>query len=145
MSRSGRLIFKVINHLLHMKKKLNWLINLLWVLHLIIIIIWFGLFVIPLSVWPQRIAFHFWYMVILFASQVLWGAIIYPQTKHYNLICPITTPMQSLRGYRIKDKRNYDHSYIAEFLKKFKIKVSFNTVNYILWITFFIVLAQYLN
>jgi hypothetical protein len=128
-----------------MKKRLNWLINIIWLMHLLIIIIWFGLFLIPLSVFPQRIAFHFWYMAILIASQFLWGGILYSKTKDFQMICPITTPMQSLRGYKIQDKRNYKHSYIAEFLSKFRINISFKTVNYLLWITFAIVIIQYFN
>ena len=40
--------------------------------------------------------------------------------------------MQYSKGYKIKDKRNYNSSFIAELLEKLNIKVSFQLVNIIL-------------
>lgn len=123
----------------------NWLINIIFWLHLPLIIIWFGAFFIPLSFWPKRIIFHFWFIAIILIIQLIWGIILYPKTKKINFICPLTTLMQSLRGYKIKDKENYNHSFIAELLKKLKINASFFLVNVILIITFLIALWQYVG
>jgi len=125
--------------------KKSWLIELIFWLHLPIVIIWFGTFLIPLSVFPGRITFHFWFMAIVLLSQIVWGMMLYPKTKSFEMICPLTTPMQYLRGYEIKDKRNYNHSFIAELLDRFNIKMSFNAVNILLWVTFAIVIIQYLS
>jgi hypothetical protein len=51
--------------------------------------------------------------------------------------------MQSLRGYKLNEKENYGHSFIAEFLKKLRIHLSYKTVNIILMITLLIITGQY--
>ena len=125
------------------KEKNNFLINFIFWLHLPLVVFWFGAFVIPLSIFPDRIYFHFWFIALLLILQFIWGIILYPKTKKIDLICPLTTLMQSLRGYQIKDKKNYNHSFIAELLAKLKINLSFFLVNILLLITFLIVFLQY--
>ena len=124
------------------EKKTLWTEIVFWS-HLPIVLIWFGAFFIPLSLWPNRVTFHFWYILILLSLQFLWGVILYPKTGRVDFICPFTTILQSLRGYPIESKKNYNHSFIAEFLERFNIKISFRWVNIMLWITFIMVSIQY--
>lgn len=125
------------------EKRTFWTEIVFW-LHLPIVVIWFGTFFIPLSLWPNRITFHFWCILILLLLQLLWGIILYPKTKKVNFICPLTTLLQHLRGYPIESKKNYNHSFIAELLERFHIRISFQWVNIMLWVTFIIVAIQYL-
>ena len=52
--------------------------------------------------------------------------------------------MQWLRGYPLKSKKNYDHSFIAETLDKFRIKIHYKGVNIALIVTLILVVVQYL-
>lgn len=127
-----------------MKLKHSFASEFLFWLHLPIIIIWFGLFLIPKTIWPERIIFHFWYILIIMIIQLVWGFILYPKIKKITFICPLTTWSQYLRGYSIKDKRNYNHSFVRELLEKLNIKVSFKLINILLVITFVMVAIQYI-
>ena len=68
---------------------------------------------------------------------------MFSQTRRIDIVCPLTTWMQHLRGYKIKDKRNYDHSYIAELLGKMGINVFYQYVSYAIFITAAVVTVQY--
>ncbi len=125
-----------------MNKKI--IINIIWLLHLLIVLLFFGLFLIPKLLWNNVIKFHFWYLIIIIFIQIIWGLIIYNKTKKIDIICPLTTLMQKLRGYEIKDKKNYNHSYIAELLNKLKIKVNYNIVSLLIFISIIIVFIQYI-
>lgn len=127
------------------KNKNIFLINLIFSIHLILVLIWFGLFLIPVSIWSMKTEFHFWYMTVLLIVQFVWGLALYNQTKKVTFICPFTTLMQFLRGYSIKDKMNYNHSFIAELFSRLKIKLSFSSVNILLIITYIIVAIQFLT
>lgn len=124
-------------------KRRNFIISIIFWLHLPIGIIWLFTFLIPLSLWPSRISFHFWYISLLLLAQLIWGIVLYPKTKKLDFICPLTTLMQSLRGYPIESKKNYSHSFIAELFERLKIKVSFLWVDILLFITFITVSMQY--
>jgi hypothetical protein len=123
-----------------MVKKRGWLIELIFWLHLPIVILWFGLFAVPKAIWPERVIFHFWYIVILLLVQFLWGLIL---RKKLDMICPLTTLMQYWRGYPCNDKKNYGHSFIAELSSKLRIKIHYHGVNVVLLITLVIVFIQY--
>ena len=125
------------------KSKNNFLIDILFWLHCPLVIIWFGLFFIPGSLWQNKIVFHFWFISIFLLGQLAWGGILYPKINKIMLICPLTTLMQYFRGYPIKDKRNYNHSFIAELLNRLNINVSFHWVSILLIITLIIVSIQY--
>jgi len=125
------------------KEKKNFLIDAVFWLHLPIVIIWFGVFFIPLSLWPERIKFHFWFISITLIVQLLWGAMLYSKIKRIDFICPLTTLMQSLRGYPVESKKNFNHSFIAELLERLGIKISFFWVDVLLLISFIIVSIQY--
>lgn len=113
---------------------------LFWV-HLPIVIFWFGLFFIPKSIWPERVFFHFWMIISIMAIQVIWSLVIF---RKFNLICPITTWMQSCRGYTLKSKKNYGHSFIAELCGRLGFNVYFKSINIALLITLLIVVIQYI-
>lgn len=119
------------------------LINLVFWSHLPVVILWFGLFLIPTSIWAGRITFHFWFIVVIFGMQIIEGALYFPITKKMSLICPQTTLMQWLRGYPLKSKKNYDHSFISEYLKKFNLRFSHKAVNMINILAVIIISIQY--
>ena len=91
--------------------------------HIIIVGFWYVLFLVPTSLWADKIAFHFYFTLGIVGHQFLWGAAIMPWTKRYRMVCILTTPMQILRGQNISDPKNYDHSFTAEFIKRAGIKV----------------------
>ena len=125
------------------KEKKTFLTEIVFWLHLPYVLFWFGAFFIPLSLWPSRIVFHFWYISIALLIQFFGGIVLYPKTKKIDFICPLTTLMQSLRGYPVENEKNFGHSFIAELLEKLHIKISFRWVNILLIITFIIVSVQY--
>ena len=126
-------------------KKRRFLIEFIYWSHLIIIILWFGLFFIPSCLWLGKIAFHFWFIMIVTGIQFLWGLFMMPHTKRISIICPLTTVMQKLRGFPVKSMENLGHSYIVEILKRFNIKLSHKVIDIILLITIVIVSIQYIT
>lgn len=112
-------------------------------LHFPIVLILFGMFLIPNFIWNKSITFHFWYVITIIITQITWGLIIINKTKRIDIVCPLTTLMQSIRGYKIEDKRNYDHSYIAELLEKLGFKVKYKTINFVIISTVVITTVQY--
>ena len=113
-------------------------------LHLPIVILMFGLFAVPLSVWPGRVTFHFWYFVLVILIQFIWGLWYYPITKRIDIICPLTTLMQWLRGEPLKSKKNYRHSFIAELVRKLRLRISYGWVNVVLLVCLVIVTVQFI-
>jgi hypothetical protein len=123
-----------------MAKKNAVLAGLLFWLHLPIVLIWFGLFLIPRSVWPARVTVHFWYIASIMLIQLAWSLVIY---RKVNLICPLTTWLQYVRGYPLYSRENYQHSFISELFERYHVKMSFHIVNVLLLITLAIVAVQY--
>ena len=109
-------------------------------LHLPIVIILFGMFAVPKSIWAGKVTFHFWYFIGIIIIQFIWSVSVY---RKFDIICPLTTLMQWLRGYPLKNKQNYAHSFIAELLEKMRIKVSYAWVNVILIVSLIILIVQY--
>ena len=125
-------------------KKRSFATGFLFWIHLPFVLIWFGLFFIPSSLWSDRVVFHFCYVLSITIIHFLLFFILSPKIKKIDFICPLTTWTQSFRGYPVKDKRNYAHSFIAELLKKVRINVSFKSVDILMLISFFIVIVQYI-
>ena len=100
------------------EKTKKFLANIVFWLHLPIVLLLFGLFFVPRSLWPGRVAFHFWFVVGLLTINISWGFFMYRYTKKIDQSCPLTTLMQWLRGHPIDSPENYKHSYIAELLEK---------------------------
>lgn len=105
-----------------MKMRL-FLAQVLFWMHFIVGTIWLGLFLVPTSVWHDKITFHFYLTVAIVAHQFLWGLLIIPYTRKFRMVCVLTTPMQLLRGQKISDPKNYDHSWFREFFKNQGIKI----------------------
>lgn len=55
----------------------------------------------------------------------------------------MTTLMQKLRGFPLKTKENFAHSFIVECLGRLNVKVSYKTINLLLLITVVLVSIQY--
>lgn len=129
-----------------MKKSLKkCLAEIVFWLHVPIPILWVGLFLVPLSVWPDRIKFHFFYIASLTALMLVWGMILSPKTHKIRSICILTTLMQYLRGYKIEDKRNYDYSFLGEFFGRLKFKPGPMFVRIIIWISLLVASIQYFS
>lgn len=123
-----------INYHENMKKSFKkTTIHILYIAHLLIVIVRLWLFFIPTKLRPWRISFHFRYIAIILAAQFLWSIIL---IKKAGMICPVTTLMQYMRGYKCDHKKNYDHSFIAELLETLNIHISFQTINILLLATF---------
>ena len=123
------------------KNKINKiLIEIIFWLHLPIVILWFGLFVVPKSIFPPRVIFHFWYIVGIMFIQLIWSLIIF---RKLDIICPLTTWMQYLRGFPLKNENNINHSFIAELLKRLKLNVNYKFINILLIITLIVVSIQF--
>jgi hypothetical protein len=116
-------------------------IKFMYVTHIPVTIFWFALFIIPTSIWSYRMDFQFWYALWLVGGQTLWGFLIFGKIKS---ICPMTTVMQLLRGYGLKDKRNYEHGFIAELIQDMKIPLSRKSTSNILTISFVIIVLQFI-
>ena len=99
------------------------LANVLFGLHFVIGTMWLGLFLVPSSAWHDKITFHFYLTVAIVAHQFLWGLVIMPWTKKFRMVCILTTPMQLLRGQKISDPKNYDHSWFKELFGKQGIQI----------------------
>ena len=99
--------------------------EILFWLHVPVIIVWFGLFFIPASIWPSKVVYHFWFIILAFASQLLWGLILYPIRKHLGWgVCFLTTLNQRVRGYPISDPHNHNHWFLEELSERLGYKFS---------------------
>ncbi len=99
------------------------LADLLFWIHFIIGSLWLGLFLVPSSAWMDKITFHFYFTILLVAHQFLWGLFLMPWTRKFRMVCILTTPMQLLRGQKISDPKNYEHSFFKELVGKNGIKI----------------------
>jgi hypothetical protein len=105
----------------------EFLIELIFWAHLPIIVVFFGLFFVPKSLWSAKVTFHFFYIIIVIGLQFVYTLLMW---RKFNILCPLTTLMQYLRGYPVHSKKNYGHSYTAEFLERMRINISPKTVSY---------------
>lgn len=93
-------------------------------LHFVIGAIWYGLFLVKTSWWPTKVDFHFYLTILIVGHQVIWGAVIFPWTKKYRLVCVLTTIMQLLRGKEVKDPKNYEHAFTQELFSRTGVTIS---------------------
>lgn len=116
---------------------------LFW-LHPPFVLIWVGLFFVPQSFWSSKVAFHFWFIFVVFAFQLIWGLILLPIRKRLGVgVCPLTTLTQKTRGFPISDPQNHDHVFIIEFCQRFNIPLKLTFLTKILLFSVFLVSAQY--
>ena len=67
-----------------------------------------------------------------------------PWTKKFRMVCILTTPMQILRGQKISDPKNYNHSFFKELAGKNGIKIPHAVSTLITFSALAIVTFQYL-
>ena len=118
--------------------------TLFW-MHVVIFIGWFGLFWIPLSIWPGRVVFHFWYITFAVASEFLTGLLLMPVMLKYRIVCPLTTWMQYVRGYKISDPKNFEHSFVRELFQRLRVRIHYGYVGALIFISWGWVIIQYLQ
>ncbi len=99
------------------------LADIIFWIHFLIGTIWLGLFLVPSSMWPGKITFHFYFTILLVFHQFFWGWLIMPWTHKFRMVCILTTPMQLLRGQKLSDPKNYNHSFFKELIGKNGIKI----------------------
>lgn len=122
-----------------MKKVISYVI--FWI-HVAIFITWVGLFFVPTSIWPGRVLFHFWFISLFVLSQLITGAVLMKRMHKFRIVCPLTSLMQYLRGYEFDNPKNYDHSFVREFARKFKIKIPYGVVGLFIFLSLWIVILQ---
>jgi len=113
--------------------------------HLIFLGIWFIPFFIPLTVWPERVLYHLGFMVFIWIVEIMWGIVYMYSLGYWKLVCPWTSLTQYFRGYEFKDRRNYNHSFVREFARKFNLQISIQFVNGVMLATFIIVIIQFFS
>ena len=96
---------------------------------------------IPSFLWPGRMIFQFWYALSIVGGQTLWGILIHGKIKS---VCPMTTVMQLLRGYGLNDEKNYNHGFIAEFIRDIGIPLTKKGTSNLLHLSFVLIVLQYL-
>ncbi|MBI4096381.1 MAG: hypothetical protein HY425_01555 [Candidatus Levybacteria bacterium] len=99
------------------------LADVLFWIHFLVGSLWLGLFLVPSSLWQNKVTFHFYLTIAVVGHQVLWGLLLMPWTKKFRMVCLLTTPMQVLRGEKISDPKNYDHSFFKELVGKNGIQI----------------------
>ena len=112
-------------------------------LHFALVSVWFGLFLVPTSLWSGKISFHFYFITVTTALQFLWGFVLLPVTKKYRMACPLTTAMQLLRGYPVADARNNNHSCIKEFSERIGKPIPKKAVTISTFVSLGVVAVQY--
>jgi hypothetical protein len=117
--------------------------TIFWI-HAFFVSLWYGLFFIPTDWWPGKILFHFNFSLFVVLHQFIWGALITPWTRKYRMVCFLTTITQFLRGKKISDPNNYNHSFSREFLNKGGIVLSHRRITILTLLTLTIVSIQYL-
>ena len=125
-----------------MRKNLG---EVLFWLHLPVVLVWIGLFFFPQAWWEDKVSFHFWFIITVFASQVLWGIAMISVRKRFGAgVCLLTTLTQYVRGFSISDPRNYNHTFIIEFCERFRIRLHDSVLNTLLVSTLVAVGVQFL-
>ncbi len=100
-------------------------LTLLFYLHTGIFLLFPLGFLIPSSIWPERITYHFYYTISLFVLFYLWGLVwtLSRRDKVYA-VCLLDTIAQRLRGLPLSDPRNYEHSFVKELSNRLGIQLS---------------------
>jgi len=122
----------------------RFLADLIFYLHTSIVVFWYVLFFIPGSWWQNKVTFHFYYSLVIVLHQLLWGLVIMPWTKKYRMVCILTTFTQLLRGEKISDPRNYDHSFTKEFLGDMGLTIPHRATTILTFSTMAAVTVQYI-
>lgn len=119
--------------------------EILFYMHVLVFLIWVGLFLVPLSLWPARITFHFWYITSIIAIELFAGILMIPVKCYFSITCPLSNLMQKARGYPFSDPRNFNHSFVRELFERLHIKLPPGFVGACIFISWIIVIVQYLT
>ncbi|MFA4999015.1 MAG: hypothetical protein WC514_03280 [Candidatus Paceibacterota bacterium] len=119
--------------------------KIVFLIHCLIVFFWFGLFFVPVSLWSDKIIFHFYLTLVIVFNQFIWGLFIMPWTKKYRMVCFLTTVNQLLRGDSISDEKKYDHSFSQELFGKAGIKITHRFATYLTFTVLIVVTFQYLS
>ncbi|MFA5355314.1 MAG: hypothetical protein WC302_01055 [Candidatus Paceibacterota bacterium] len=111
--------------------------------HIIFGIFWYSLFLVPETVFPDRVSFHFYLSLLVVFHQFVWGFLIWPWTRKYRMVCILTTITQALKGESLSDPKNYDHSFSRELFGKMGIRISNRTSTYLTFLIFTLASLQY--
>ena len=95
----------------------NLLAKTILLFHVVIVAFWLSLLLVPENLFPGKISFQFYLSLLIVGHQFLWGFVILPWTEKYRMVCFLTTITQLIRGEKISDPKNYDHSFTREILK----------------------------
>lgn len=117
--------------------------EIIYYVHLPVFVLWVVLFFIPVSWWPGRVWFHFWFLIITVAVEVVSGLAYIPVSGRFDLICPLTLLMQILRGYGFNDVQTYKHSFITEFSERLWFRLSKKTVTILIILSIVLVSCQF--
>ena len=113
--------------------------------HVPVILFWFGLFFVPSVVWPAKMFFHFWFIALAFASQLLWGLLLMPIRNKFGWgVCFLTTLTQLARGYPLRDPRNHDHWFLSELFDRAGVTVPASIIQFVLVTSILLVATEYL-
>lgn len=122
----------------------NLLANFIFILHIPVVFIWWGLFLVPLQWWPNKIIFHFYLTLGIVFHQIVWGTIIMPWTKKFRMVCILTTLMQLTRGRNIADPANYKHSFLVEFFGRIGLNFTHRMATIATWVILISITSQYI-
>jgi hypothetical protein len=114
----------------------------LFFFHVVFVAFWYGLFFVPESVFPGRVSFHFYLTLVVVFHQFIWGFLLLPWTGRYRMVCILTTINQLIRGDKMSDSKNYDHSFTQEFFKGFGVRIPHRATTFI---TLLVLFAASLN
>lgn len=88
------------------------------ILHLLIVLIWVGLFFVPTALWEGRVVFHYWFIIGGTLLQIITGIFYVRYTKGLVPICPLSVVTQRLKGYGWTDERTYTYVFVKKVLKR---------------------------
>jgi hypothetical protein len=115
---------------------------LFW-LHAVIFLVWLLLFLVPQSLWSNRVEFHLCYVASMVAAELLTGLVLRPFMSRFRIVCPLTTLMQQVRGVSYRNPANYNHSFVREFAERFNLHLPYGLVGALIFISLGILLAQF--
>ena len=104
---------------------------------------WFGLFFLPLSWWPDKISFQFFFTITIIGHQFIWGGFIKLRTGKFRPTCFLTTMTQRLRGFAISNPQNYDYSFTKEIFNKIGIPLPQKAIPALAFAIFTVATIQY--
>lgn len=117
--------------------------RIIFLFHAVFVFFWYGLFLVPESLFPNKVSFHFYLTVLVVVQQFLWGFLIMPWTRKYRMVCIATTINQLLRGERVSDPKNYDYSFNQELFKKIGITIPHRATTLITFVVLALVSLRY--